>query len=262
MPLSIVPLQITINDQNYKDYIEITSEEFYRQIAVAGVNTSTSAPSSAAFEASFTADKTDVLCITVSSQFSATYDVARMAADNCQSSDPAQRIRLLDSATAGGALGLIALAAARAAKEAETLDRVFEIAQITASRVHFIGTLETVEYLYRGGRIPRVASWAVSVLNIKPVLAINPGEGKIKMMARPRSKRKAIGIILDSIAVNVGDKPLHVIVMHAARLDEATALMAQIQTRFECVESLTGPFTPVIGAHTGPGLLGVAFYHD
>ena len=128
LPLSVVPLQLTVNDQIFEDGTELTTEDFYTRITVAGVNTSTSAPSPAAFEASFTADKTDVLCITVSSQFSATYDVARMAADNCQSSDPAQRIRLLDSATAGGALGLIALAAARAAKEGETLDRVFEIA--------------------------------------------------------------------------------------------------------------------------------------
>mgnify|MGYP001233026532 CR=1 FL=1 len=262
LPLSVVPLQITLNDQNYKDSIDLTAEEFYRRIGIPGTNTSTSAPTPTAFETSFAADKTDVLCITLSSQLSATYNAARLAMNLCQSTDSAQRIWLLDSATAGGAQGLIALAAARAAIKGETLEGVFQIASATASRVHFIGALETVKYLRRSGRIPRIASWTVSLLNIKPVLAINPGEGRIRMLAQPRSKLKAIEIILDFITANAGDRPLHVIAMHAARPDEAIVLLERIKTRFECLEALTAPFTPVIGAHTGPGLLGVAFYSE
>ena len=262
LPISVVPLQITLNDQDYKDSIDLTAEEFYRRISIAGTKASTAAPTPAAFETSFTADQTDVLCITLSSQLSATYNVARLAVDLCGSTGSAQRIRLLDSATAGGAQGLIALAAARSAMEGETLDSVFRTANATASRVYFIGVLETVEYLRRSGRIPRVASWAVSLLNIKPVLAINPGEGKIRMMGRPRSKSKAIEMILDFIATKAGGTPLHVIAMHAARPDEAKFLMERIKSRFKCAEALTVPFTPVIGAHTGPGLLGVAFYSE
>ena len=262
LPISVVPLQITLNDQDYKDSIDLAAEEFYRRISIAGTKASTGAPTPAAFEASFTADTTDVLCITLSSQLSATYNAARLAMELCESTESTQRIRLLDSATAGGAVGLIALAAARAAMEGQTLERVFETATATASRVHFIGVIETVEYLRRGGRIPRVASWAVSLLNIKPVLSMNPGDEKIRMMARPRSKLKAVEMILDFIGVKAGDTPLHVIVMHAARPDEAKVLMERIKTRFGCAEALTVPFTPVIGAHTGPGLLGVAFYSE
>ena len=262
LPLSVVPLQITLNDETYMDGVDLTAEEFYARITVAKTNTSTSAPTPAAFQNSFASDKTDILCITLSSQLSATYDAARIAMDICQSPDSDQSIRLLDSATAGGALGLIALAAARSASRGDTLEAVAETATATASRVYFIGVVNTVEYLRRSGRIPRVATWAVSLLNIKPVLAINPGEGKIRIMARPRSMTKAIGMVLDFIAGKTGDKPLHVIAMHAANPDGAKFLVEQIQTRFMCVEALTTPFTPVIGAHTGPGLLGVAFYSE
>lgn len=262
LPLSVVPLQLMLDGQSYEDNVHLTAEEFYTRISIAGTTTSTSAPTPAAFETSFLADTTDVLCITVSSRLSATYDAARIAMEMCQSSDSPQSIRLLDSATAGGAQALVALAAARAAQNGETLDEVCNIANLTASRVHFIGVLETLAYLHRGGRIPRVAAWAASLLNIKPVLAIEPGQGQIRLMARPRSKRKAIDMILDLIAVKADCNPLHVITMHADRPEEASSLMEQIKKRFECVEALVAPFTPVIGAHTGPGLVGVAFYHD
>ena len=262
LPLSIVPMQINLNGKNYEDSNELTAEEFYDRISLPGPNPSTSAPTPAAFEKAFAVDKTDVLCITVSSRLSATYAAARAAMDLRQSIDPSQRIWLLDSATAGGAQGLIALAAARAAMEGESLEEVFKVANAAVSKVYFIGVLETVEYLHRGGRIPRIASWAVSLLNIKPVLGMWPGEGKIRMLYRPRSKPKAIEIILNFIATKTRSKPLRVMVMHAACPDEAISLMQQINDQFDCLEMLTTAFTPVIGAHTGPGLLGIAFFTE
>ena len=208
LPLSIVPLQITLDGQNYKDSTDLTAEEFYERIAVVGSKTSTSAPNPTAFETAFAVDKLNVLCITVSSKLSATYNAAQTAIKLRTSSLSSQRILLLDSGTAGGAQGLIALAAARAAMEGQSLEEVFTVASATASQVYFIGVLETVEYLQRSGRIPKIASWAVSLLNIKPVLGMFPGEGKVRMLYRPRSKPKAVEIILDFIADKTGTKPL------------------------------------------------------
>ena len=82
------------------------------------------------------------------------------------------------------------------------------------------------------------------------------------MLERPRSKPRAIERVLRIINRETGGVALHVVVMHAAASEEAASLLAQIQERFTCVETLTTAFTPVIGAHTGPGLLGVAFYAD
>jgi fatty acid-binding protein DegV len=100
------------------------------------------------------------------------------------------------------------------------------------------------------------------LLNIKPVLAIWPGEGKVRMIERPRSKPKAIERLLNVIERESEGKPIHSVVMHAAVPEEAETLATRIRERFDCVETLITPFTPVIGAHTGPGLLGVAFYAD
>ena len=265
LPLTVVPLLVVLNGRSYRDGVDLTSEEFYRQIAVKGASAQTSAPAPAAFQAAF-ADAAvagnDVLCITVSSRLSATYNAAQTAMEMARESTPGQQIHLLDSATAGGAEALVALAATRAAQEGKSLQEVIETATQIASRVYFVGVLETLRHLQQGGRVPRVAMWAASLLDIKPVLGIWPGEGKVRMLERPRSKPRAIERVLRFIERETGGKALHVVVMHAAASEEAASLLAQIQERFTCVETLTTMFTPVVGAHTGPGLLGVAFYAD
>ena len=265
LPLAVVPLQIILNGQSYQDGIDLTPDAFYRHVATSGATAQTSAPSPSAFQVAF-ADAavagTDVLCITVSSRLSATYDAARAAVELARAASPHQQIHVLDSRTAGGAEALIALAAARAAREGQALEDVVEVATRIAGRVYFVGVLETLKHLQRGGRVPRVASWAASLLNIKPVLAIWPNAGEVRMLERPRSKPRALERVLNVMDREAGGKPLHVVVMHAAAVEDAADLLARIQERFTCVEMLTTAFTPVIGAHTGPGLLGVAFYAE
>ena len=262
LPLAVVRLQVVLDGGTYHDGVDLTPDEFYQRLAKSYTMVQTSAPSPASFQKAFADAGTDVLCITVSSQLSATYDAARTAVELEQKSDSSQSIHLMDSKTAGGAEALVALAAARAAQEGKPLDEVVKVATRTANRVYFVGVLESLKHLQRGGRVPRIASWAASLLNIKPVLAIWPGEGKVRMLARPRSKPRAIERVLNVIDQEAGGKPVHVIVMHAAVPEEAATLLARIQERFPCVETLTTAFTPVIGAHTGPGLLGVAFYSE
>lgn len=262
MPLFFVPMNVILDGKSYWDGIDITADEFYRRISATGKQAQTSAATPAGFQTAFKIAKTDVLCITVSAQLSATYDSARTAIELEREGNSAQRIELLDSGTAGGALALIALAAARAANDGQSLEEVTKVARQVARRVYFIGVLESLKHLQRSGRVPRVASWAASLLNINPVLAIWPGEGKVRMIERPRSKPKAIDRILNVIDREAEGKPIHVVVMHAAVPEEADKLVGRIQERFDCVEILITPFTPVIGAHTGPGLLGLAFYAD
>ena len=262
LPLAVVRLQVVLDGGTYHDGVDLTPDEFYQRLAKSYTMAQTSAPSPASFQKAFADAGTDVLCITVSSQLSATYDAARTAVELEQKSDSSQSIHLMDSKTAGGAEALVALAAARAAQEGKPLDEVVKVATRTANRVYFVGVLESLKHLQRGGRVPRIASWAASLLNIKPVLAIWPGEGKVRMLARPRSKPRAIERVLNVIDQEAGGKPVHVIVMHAAVPEMAATLLARIQERFPCVETLTTAFTPVIGAHTGPGLLGVAFYSE
>ncbi len=265
LPLTVVPLQLVLDGQTYHDGVDLTSDEFYHRIATSHTKAQTAAPSPASFQEAFSkaADAgTDVLCLTVSSKLSATYDAARTAVELAQESTTSQSIHLMDSKTAGGAEALVALAAAQAAQDGKALDEVVQVASQTANRVYFVGVLESLKRLQRGGRVPRVASWAASLLNIKPVLAIWPGEGEVRMLARPRSKPRAMERVLNVIDREGEGKPLHVIVMHAAVPEEATMLLARIRERFTCLETLSTALTPVIGAHTGPGLIGVAFYAE
>lgn len=265
LPLTVVPLQLVLDGQTYHDGVDLTSDEFYHRIATSHTKVQTAAPSPASFQEAFSkaADAgTDVLCLTVSSKLSATYDAARTAVELAQESTTSQSIHLMDSKTAGGAEALVALAAAQAAQDGKALDEVVQVASQTANRVYFVGVLESLKHLQRGGRVPRVASWAASLLNIKPVLAIWPGEGEVRMLARPRSKPRAMERVLNVIDREGEGKPLHVIVMHAAVPEEATMLLARIRERFTCLETLSTALTPVIGAHTGPGLIGVAFYAE
>ena len=225
----------------------------------------TAAPSPASYDAAFQrafASGRDVLCITTASKLSSTYSIATGASQLALASFPERRSIVLDSATAGGAEALVTLAAARRAVDGGSLDEVERVACGVAERVYFVGILESLRRLQRGGRVPRAAMWAASLLNIKPILGIWPGEGEVRMVARPRNKAKAVERVLRTIAEETGGKPLHVVVMHAAAPEEAESLECRITERFECVETMITPFTPVIGAHTGPGLLGVAFYAE
>ena len=265
LPLEVVPLQLSVGGRSYLDGVDITADAFYRLIADDGVLAQTAAPSPASYEASFQRafeSGRDVLCITTSAKLSATYGIATAALEGALNAHPERRGVVLDSGTAGGAEALVALAAARRASEGGALDAVERLAADAAGRVYFIGILASLRRLQRGGRVPRAAFWAASLLNIKPVLGIWPGEGEVRMVARPRTRARAVERVMGVMAGESGGRPLRVVVMHAAAPEEAESLRRGIAERFACVETLTMPFTPVIGAHTGPGLLGVAFYTE
>lgn len=263
LPLEVVPLHVTVGGRTYRDGVDLSPDDFYRRILDDAVSAQTAAPSPASFQTAFRsafASGRDVLCITTTAKLSATCSIAQSAMDLALGLAPGRRGSVVDSGTAGGAEALVALAAARCASEGGTLDEVERVAVSIAGRVYFIGILESLRRLQRGGRVPLAASWAASLLRIKPILGIWPGEGDVRMVARPRTSAKAVAQVLDIMAGETAGKPVSVVVMHAAAPHEAADMLGQITRRFQCVETMTAPFTPVIGAHTGPGLLGVAFY--
>jgi len=153
----------------------------------------------------------------------------------------------------------VVLAAARAAALGKSLAEVTETAKSVMQRVNLFAKLDTLYYLAKGGRVPRAAHWASSLLRIKPVLTIAGGE--VHPLAKPRTTAGAMKQILKVMEQKVVQgQPLHVAVMHADILDEAIALWDQISSQFNCTELFITEFTPVMGAHTGPGVVGVAFY--
>ena len=263
LPLHVVPLRVELDGATYLDGVEISAEELYRRLPLLKCQPKSSAPSPASFLDAFrlaSGYTQDLLCITLTATLSGTYDAARVAAETALEALPGVRIRVLDSSTVGGAEGLVALAAARAAGDGRPPSEVVSIAQGVAERVHFLGVMETLHYAWSGGHIPRAALWATRLLDIKPVLDIWRGE--VRLLARPRTKANGVLRMLSEMAGRVRGGPLHVMAMHADARDQAEGPLAQIEARFPCRDTLIVPFTPVIGAHTGPGLLAVAFYED
>jgi DegV family protein with EDD domain len=127
-------------------------------------------------------------------------------------------------------------------------------------KVHVYATLDTLKYLHRGGRIGGAAALAGTMLRIKPMVYV--ARGTVNAFAKPRTMSRAIQIMLDEMATRAGDLALHAAVLHADAPEDAEELRQRVESRFDCVELYVTEFTPVMGVHAGPGVLGLAFFAE
>ncbi|MBI2856261.1 MAG: DegV family protein [Chloroflexi bacterium] len=261
--LHVVPLELSIDGRTYLDGVDISPVEFYSRLPRLGSLPTTSAPSPASFITAFSEAAShgdSVLCLTLLSAVSATYNVAVAAAEMAQDAFPDAHIEVMDTGTAAGGEGLVVLAAARAASGGADLTEVKAEAQRVMQRVNLVAFLDTLQYLWKGGRVPRIAAWAGSILRVKPLLEL--GQGEIRPLERPRTRRRAMERLVALVRERAGEGPIRANVMHAVALDDALALKEGLLRQLDCVEVLVSEFTPVMGTHTGPGLLGIAFYRE
>ncbi len=262
--IELVPVTLIFDGKAYRDGIDISPGEFYQLLRQAKKlpTTSSSSPSSylqAYRRASQRAES--ILCLTEPSQFSAMFSSAELARQMAKTSLPHLDVEVLDCTTAAAGLGLVTLAAARAAAEGKNLSEVVATTQRVMSRVNLLATLDTLNYLAKSGRVPQAAALVNSVLKIKPVFTLNHGDAHT--VALPRTIPSAIKHILKLMEQQTPPgQPLHVAVMHADAPERALALKNRISSQFHCTELFITEFTPVMGVHTGPGLLGVAFYPE
>ena len=124
----------------------------------------------------------------------------------------------------------------------------------------FLILLDTIRYVYRTGRVPKVAARVGSMLSIKPILTMS--SGLVRFAGAVRSRERGIDCILQMLAEKVGRNPLHVAVMHAYAADEAEKLMKRLSSEFNCAELWLTEFSPVMGYATGTGTIGFAFYTE
>ena len=261
LKLHVVPLQLSIDGKTYRDRVDISPTEFYDLLAQCENLPVTSAPNPASFIEAFTAGAAtaeSVLCLTVLSTISATYNVALASAEMAQQSLPETRIEVMDTSTAAAAEGLVALAAARAAAGGADLDQVKSEAKRVARDVNLVAFLDTLYYLWKGGRIPGIAAFAGSVLKLKPLLELNNGE--VRPLERPRTRKRAMERLLALVRQRAGEAPFRANIMHAISPGDALILKERLLSEFNCVEALVSETTPVMGSHTGPGLMGIAFH--
>ncbi len=261
--IKIVPLNIHFNGKIFKDWVDITPKQAYELFSKAPESWGSSAPSPGDYLKVFReAGKRikNILCITASSRVSATIDAAKLAREQAETELPQTSIEVIDSQLATAAEGLVALAAAQAAKAGKSLAEVAKVAEEVREKVTFLAFLDTIKHVYRSGRIPKIAAQAGSLLNIKPILTMS--SGVVRFRGAARSREGGIERMLKVMRDRVGQKPVHVAVMHAYALEEAQKLKERVASAFNCVELWISEFSPLMGYATGTGTLGLAFYPE
>ena len=263
--ISVVPIYIVYKGKSLRDGVDISPGEVYKIMRRKKDLPTTSTPSAGDFldayrEASQKAES--VLCITLTSLQSRVFEAAIVAKEQAKEVMPNTAVEVIDSRAVAGALGFIVLEAARAASQGAELPKVADVARNMIGKVDHLAMVDTLYYLARTGRIAKAAAWAGSLLDMKPVVEHSPAVGETTPVARPRTRAKAVELMLKLMAEKVGNRTAHVMCHHADELEDGEKLKAEIGKRFRCTELYLTEFTPAMGIHAGPGVLAISFYAD
>jgi len=255
----VAPTLLYVDGREYRDGIDITATELYQRMRRStddGWIPRTSTPSMGEFLRVYTIaaqEAEEIVSIHTSAKISGIYQVACTAGELVNIP-----VHPLDSRVSTVGLGFAVLEAARLAETGADAQAVIQRATEIAASTRVLFVLARFDYLHRGGHVPAIAAIAGTALKIQPILTFE--DGVVQVAAVPRTRRRAVERMLRSFEKDATGRPVHVAVMHADALSEAEQLRDQIDDRFQCVESFITEFTPVMGAHTGPGLVGVAYH--
>lgn len=258
--IHVVPLTVIWGDEDFYDGVDITPVEFYQRLDNAKVMPSTSQPSVADFEVLFRSlheEGYDILSILISEDLSGTVSSATQAKKML----PEANIEIINSKTLAMALGFLVLSAARAANQGASLSECKRLVENNLDKVGVIFVLDTLEFLHRGGRIGGAKRFMGTLLNVKPVLAIQ--DGLIVPVDSVRTQKKALERIVDLIEERTsGQKNIRLATLHADNPDTAQFIMDKALERIPSVEQVFSEVSPVIGTHAGPGAVGLAYLYD
>jgi DegV family protein with EDD domain len=260
LPITILPLQICWKEKIFLDGIDIQPDEFYKRLVTDKVLPTTSQATPAMFQQAYsrlTDEGNDILSIHISSKLSGTMDSAFQA----RNSLPGARIELFDSESTAMAMGWQVLAAARAAAQGATLLECKTLVEKARAQSGVLFLLDTLEFLHKGGRIGGASAFFGMAFNIKPILELR--DGTIQPADKVRTSTKAQDKLLDIMEKRINGRfPVHLSALNANAYPEAEALLERARKRFsatEVTETNISVVSPVLGVHTGPGALGIAY---
>lgn len=262
LDIPVIPLWLIWDDDRYRDGVDISPEAFYRRLQERDTIPSTSQPSVGEFIDFFQRvareKETDTIVGTfISSKISGTVDSAEAAAAQL----PELNITVIDSLSTSMGLGFMALAAARGAAAGDPLGEVVAAANDVRQRLTVLFTVDTLEYLHKGGRIGGAKRFLGTMLSIKPLLHLN--EGCVEPMCQIRTKQRALAEMLDRAEERLnGNSMAEVAVIDVGARQESEMVAQDVKARFHVSTIYHAPVSPVIGTHAGPGTIGLGFYSD
>ena len=254
-----VPLVVTLDGKSYREGIDIKPEQFYTLLAESDSLPTTSQPSAGDFVQVYrqlASSDPEILSIHMSSGLSGTYHSAVAGAALV----PEAKVTHVDTKTLSAAAGWQVVAAARALKAGWTIDKILAGIKRIGDAADSIYTLDDLKYLIHGGRISHMKGLLASLLNIKPLIGVEKVNGTYVQQGQVRTFKRAVKGLVDLAAKqHAPGSALHIQVLHAFNPDGAAMLRDQLDQRFECTWMPMGPMSLVLGAHTGPSMVGVAF---
>ena len=256
--ISIIPLNLHWDGDNYRDGVTITPHEFYNMLEASKSIPSTSQPTYGEFEVLMKdlAEKNDaVVAVLISSGISGTVDSALMAQKHLSN----YAIEVIDSKLTSAGLALLIKALVRARAQGADAQQLTKLANriIESSGIFFM--VDTLKYLHKGGRIGGASRYLGGALDIKPILYLNQ-EGKIDALEKVRTKKKALQRLMDLAVEKADGKKAYVGIIHAQAPEEAKAIQMALSERIKYAEMETYELSPVIGTHVGPGTVGIALH--
>jgi len=261
--IKIVPVNFYFEDKLYRDWVDITPSQAYQLFLKDPTAFKTSGINPADCLETYRQvanDANGIICVTISARLSMVYSSALKAKELAGDELLQASLKVLDSRTATAAEGFVALAAARVAEAGGSLAEVVRAAEEVRGKVYVVALMDTIRYVYRSGRIPKIAAVAGSLLSIKPVLTI--ASGAVRFRGAVRNREHGVERVLKITRDRVGQKPVHMAVMHAYAPDDAEKLKERVSAEFNCVELWITEFSPVMGYACGTGTLGLAFYPE
>ena len=256
----VVPLYVRFGDESYRDYVELAPDAFYARLRGAEQTPTTSQPTPGDFLAVYEelSGYERILSLHIAGNLSGTIESARTAAMLLGG----DRVRTIDSESASAAIAMLGLAIQRRLERGTTDEEVDLLAADYRRDAGLLFTVDTFEYLVRGGRVGRARGWAGELLQIKPILTIEQGE--VVPVKRVRGNRKAFLEFASAFEAGTRDSPsLRVGIAHADAPERADALRTMVRQARPAAElELVTTLGPVVGAHAGPGTVGFFWFED
>jgi len=258
LEITVIPLNVQFGCETYKDRVDLTAEDFYQKLENSSTLPSTSAPSPGFFAEVFddlAIKYSQILGVFLSRKLSATYDTAvqgvKLMKRKCQ-------VEIVDSTLGIMGQGLLVMEAAKKALTGANLGELVGMISETIPRIHIRITLDTLEYLARGGRIGKVQALMGAMLRMNPILGIK--DGVAFPFARVRSRAKATDWLCEF--ASKFNKVKALAVEYGTNVAEAEALVKRIASIFPKVPLYLSNVSPVIGTHTGPNILSITVMEE